>query len=130
LVFNKDEFSRRLKEFHEYRNWEESRNEQRYQGTLEHGGGYDAKNMMHTFRLLQMAKEIADTGRPQIRRPDRDELLAIKAGRFAYEDLMAKASVELEKIDESFAASQLQDEPDVGRIEDWSIEIRKAWYSI
>ncbi|MGZ3159297.1 MAG: DNA polymerase beta superfamily protein, partial [Burkholderiaceae bacterium] len=129
LVFNKDEFSRRLKEFHEYRNWEESRNEERYQGTLEHGGGYDAKNMMHTFRLLRMAKEIANTGRPQIRRSDRDELLAIKAGRFSYEDLMAKAALELESIDESFASSQLQGEPDLDQIEKWAIEIRKAWYS-
>jgi hypothetical protein len=130
LVFNKDEFSRRLKEFHEYRNWEQSRNQERYQGTLDHGGGYDAKNLMHTFRLLRMAKEIADTGRPQIRRPDRNELLAIKAGRFTYEDLMAKAAVELESIDESFAASKIQDEPDVGQIERWAVEIRTAWYSI
>jgi hypothetical protein len=129
LVFNKDEYSRRLREYHEYRSWEQSRNPVRYQGTLEHGGGYDAKNMMHTFRLLRMAKEIADTGRPHIRRPDRDELLAIKAGRFDYEDLMAKAAKELEKIDESFAVSALPDEPDVEQIERWAIEIRKAWYS-
>jgi hypothetical protein len=129
LVFNKDEYSRRLRDYHEYRVWEQSRNQERYQGTLEHGGGYDAKNMMHTFRLLRMAKEIADTGRPHIRRPDRDELLMIKAGYFAYEDLMTKAAKELEKIDESFALSALPDEPDVEQIERWAIEIRKAWYS-
>lgn len=129
LVFNKDEYSRRRRDFHEYRNWEQSRNQQRYQGTLEHGGGYDAKNMMHTFRLLRMAKEIADTGRPKIRRPDRDELLAIKAGRYSYEDLIAKASAELKKVDESFALSALPDEPDVGQIERWAVEIRKAWYA-
>jgi hypothetical protein len=128
LVFNKDEFSRRLRDYHEYRVWEQSRNQERYQGTLEHGGGYDAKNMMHTFRLLRMAKEIAETGRPHIRRPDRDDLLMIKAGYFAYEDLMAKAAKELEKIDESFAMSALPDEPDVEQIERWAIEIRKAWY--
>lgn len=129
LVFNKDEYSRRLRDYHEYRHWERSRNPERYQGTLAHGGGYDAKNMMHTFRLLRMAKEIADTGRPQIRRPDREELLAIKAGRFTYEDLMAKAAEELRRIDERFAASQLPDEPDINRIERWAIEIRKIWYS-
>ena len=50
--------------------------------TLEHGGGCDAKNMMHTFRLLRMAKEIATTGKPLVRRPDRDELLEIKSGQF------------------------------------------------
>jgi hypothetical protein len=129
LVFNKDEYSRRLRDYHEYRVWEQSRNKERYQGTLEHGGGYDAKNMMHTFRLLRMAKEIAETGQPHIRRPDRDELLAIKAGRFDYEDLMAKAAKELEKIDESFAVSVLPNEPNVEQIERWAIEIRKAWYS-
>ena len=129
LVFNKDEYARRVREFHEYQNWLQSRNQERYQGTLEHGGGYDAKNMMHTFRLLRMAKEIAETGQAQIRRPDREELLEIKAGRFAYDDLMAKASKELKQIDECFAASQLPAESDVYQIERWAIEIRKAWYS-
>jgi hypothetical protein len=56
-------------------------------------------------------------------------LLMIKAGYFAYEDLMTKAAKELEKIDESFAVSALPDEPDVEQIERWAIEIRKAWYS-
>lgn len=128
LVFNKDEYSRRLRDFQEYRIWEQSRNQQRYQCTLEHGGGYDAKNMMHTFRLLRMAKEIAETGRPQIRRPDRDELLAIKAGRFPYDGLMAKASAELKIVDDSFASSKLPDEPDSEQIERWAVEIRKEWY--
>jgi len=129
LVFNKDEYSRRLRDYHEYRNWEQLRNQERYQSTLEHGRGYDAKNMMHTFRLLRMAKEIADGGFPQIRRTDREELLMIKAGNFAYEDLMAKAAKELEKIDASFASSRLPDEPDIAQIEKWAIEIRMAWYS-
>jgi hypothetical protein len=97
--------------------------------TLRHGGGYDAKNMMHTFRLLRMAKEIADTGQPQIIRPDRDELLSIKAGHFDYDELMAKATAELTKLDESYAVCTLPAEPDVNQIERWAIEIRKAWYS-
>lgn len=130
LVFNKDEFSRRLREYHEYRNWEQSRNQDRYRGTLEHGRGYDAKNMMHTFRLLRMAKEIALTGQPAIRRPDRTELLEIKAGRYTYEDLMVKAAEELRQIDEGFAACGLPAEPDSGRIERWAIEIRRRWYGL
>lgn len=129
LVFNKDEYSRRLRDYHEYRQWEQARNPDRYQGTLEHGGGYDAKNMMHTFRLLRMAKEIATTGKPLVRRPDREELLEIKSGHFAYDDLMAKAAEELGQIDECYATSRLPDEPDVHQIERWAIEIRKVWYA-
>ena len=128
LVFNKDDYSRRLRDYHEYRVWEQSRNQDRYQVTLRHGGGYDAKNMMHTFRLLRMAKEIADTGQPQIIRPDRDELLSIKAGHFDYDELMAKAADELKKLDDSYATCALPAEPDVNQIERWAIEIRKAWY--
>lgn len=128
LVFNKDEFARRLREYHDYRQWEQSRNQERYQGTLEHGGGYDAKNMMHTFRLLRMAKEIATIGLPLVCRPDHEELLAIKAGQFDYEDLMAKAAQELVEIDIGFAACQLPDAPDVQQIERWAVEIRRAWY--
>jgi uncharacterized protein len=129
LVFNKDEYSRRLRDYHEYRLWEQARNPDRYQGTLEHGGGYDAKNMMHTFRLLRMAKEIATTGKPLVRRPDREELLDIKSGRFAYEDLMAKAAEELRQIDECYATSDLPDAPNAQQIERWAIAIRKAWYA-
>jgi hypothetical protein len=128
LVFNKDEFARRQREYHDYRQWEAARNQERYQGTLAHGGGYDAKNMMHTFRLLRMAKEIATTGKPLVRRPDREELLAIKAGDFDYEDLMAKAAQELVEIDAGFAECQLPDAPDVQQIESWAVEIRRAWY--
>lgn len=97
--------------------------------TLEHGGGYDAKNMMHTFRLLQMAKEIATTGKPLVRRPDRDELLEIKSGQFTYDELMAKAAEELRQIDECYATCNLPDEPDTCQIEQWAIAIRRAWYA-
>jgi hypothetical protein len=85
--------------------------------------------MMHTFRLLRMAKEIAETGQPLVRRPDREELLEIKSGHFVYEELMAKADQELKQIDEGFSASRLRDEPDIDQIERWAIEIRKAWYA-
>lgn len=129
LVFNKDEFSRRLRDYHEYRQWEQARNQVRYQGTLEHGGGYDAKNMMHTFRLLRMAKEIALTGKPLVHRPDRDELLDIKSGCFSYEDLMAKAAIELKEIEAHYTQAKLPAEPDVFQIEQWAIAIRKSWYA-
>jgi hypothetical protein len=59
MNFNKDSYSIYCREYKEYQEWEKKRNEQRYQSTLSHGKSYDAKNMMHTFRLLNMAEEIA-----------------------------------------------------------------------
>lgn len=128
LFFNKDDFSRKTREYREYNEWEAKRNVERYKSTLHHGGGYDAKNMMHTFRLLRMAEEIARTGRPLVRRPDREELLAIKFGAFAYEDLLEKAKAMILVIDETFAASVLPAEPDPNLFETWALEIRRSWY--
>jgi hypothetical protein len=129
LVFNKDGYARSLRDYHAYRQWEQERNPARYQGTVAHGNGYDAKNMMHTFRLLRMAQEIATSGQPLVRRPDRAELLAIKSGQFDYDLLMAKAAAELAAIDASFATSTLPASPNSGQIEGWAVAIRKAWYA-
>lgn len=129
LFFNKDDFSRQHKEFQEYKTWEASRNNDRYQSNLEHGGGYDAKNMMHTFRLLRMAREIAETGQPLLRRPDREELLSIKQGTFGYQDLLDRAVSEIAAIDQAFTASNLPDQPEASLFESWAVAIRKGWYA-
>lgn len=41
--FNKDGYSVYCPGYKEYQEWEEKRNEQRYQSTLSHGKSYDAK---------------------------------------------------------------------------------------
>ncbi len=80
MSFNKDAYSQYCKDYKEYWEWVDRRNEVRYQDTLDHGKNYDAKNMMHTFRLLNMAAEIARDGVVNVRRDDRDYLLKIRSG--------------------------------------------------
>lgn len=46
-----------------------------------HGKNYHAKNMMHVFWLLLIAKEIAE-GSLNVYREDKDFLLSIKVGKF------------------------------------------------
>ena len=58
LFFNKDGYTKYCKDYKEYWEWVEKRNEVRYENTISHAKNYDAKNMMHTFRLLDMAIEI------------------------------------------------------------------------
>lgn len=58
LFVNHDAYSSYCKVYNEYFSWVPARNEVRFEGTMSHGQGYDAKNMMHTIRLLQQAKEI------------------------------------------------------------------------
>lgn len=115
LSYNLTGYSKYCKDYSEYWDWVKNRNEERYQTTISHGKQYDAKNMMHTIRLLQTALDIAKTGQVIVKRPNRDELLAIKAGQSDYETLVKMADDLTDEISQAFAQSTLRDEPDVKR---------------
>ncbi len=129
LYFNKDGYSTYCKEYKEYWEWVERRNEERYQNTLSHGKNYDAKNMMHTFRLLEMAIEIAKEGRVNVRRPEREFLLAIKSGEYEYEELLRMAEVKQVEMEQAFGSSILPELPDVERINRLAFELRERFYA-
>lgn len=105
LSFNQDGYSSYCREYASYWQWVRERNETRYQNNQSHGGGYDAKNMMHTFRLLQMARDIALYGEIRVRRENRDELLAIKSAGFDYETLLNQAEHLTAEVADLFAAN-------------------------
>lgn len=128
MSFNKDGYSVYCKDYKEYWDWVGKRNDVRYQDTLEHGKNYDAKNMMHTFRLLNVAEEIAREKRVNVRRHDRDFLLGIKAGAYTYEDLIAMANEKVEVIKEAYAIADLPDKPDVVMIEEILVSMRSMLY--
>ncbi len=125
---NIDGYSRSCREYQEYKEWVNHRNAARYRNTLSHGKNYDAKNMMHTFRLLDIAEEIARTGRFSVRRPNRDELLAIKEGKFEYEELMDRANAKLESINALFDKSALPEKPSEEKAAQLLAEIRDHIY--
>lgn len=128
LSFNKDGFSKYCKDYKQYHEWRELRNEERFTNTMEHGKNYDAKNMMHTFRLLEMAEEIGKTGKIIVRRPDRDKLLQIKSGHFTYEELLQMAEDKLESINEIYAHSDLPEQPDMTKINNLLVDLRMKFY--
>ncbi len=128
LYFNKDGYSVYCKKYKEYWDWVAKRNDARYTQNQQHGKNYDAKNMMHVFRLLMMAQEIATEQRIKVRRTDRDFLLAIKRGDFEYEDLLAQAKTIQMKLPELFEQSGLPDAPDLSQVNDLLIDIRTAYY--
>lgn len=128
LSFNKDGYSKYCKDYKSYRQWEENRNEARYENTIGHGKNYDAKNMMHTFRLLDMALDIGSKGEIIVRRPNRDFLLDIRAGKFEYNDLLKMAEEKVQEVEEVFAASSLPEEPDMKLINELLVETRTLIY--
>ncbi|SEN77768.1 Predicted nucleotidyltransferase [Mucilaginibacter gossypiicola] len=128
MNFNKDGYSVYCKEYKEYREWETKRNEARYQSTLSHGKSYDAKNMMHTFRLLNMAGEIAQYGQVIVNRPDRDFLLKIRNGEFEFDELMKMVDEKMEHFNELYRTSALPNKPDLQKAEAILLQIRAEFY--
>jgi hypothetical protein len=130
MHFNKDAYSVYCREYNEYWEWVEKRNEARYQNTLSHGKNYDAKNMMHTFRLLTMAEEIALHQQVIVHRNDRDFLLRIRSGEFDYQELLRMAEEKLERIEELYKRSYLPDVPDTKKGEALLVQIRESFYRL
>lgn len=128
MHFNKDAYSIYCREYREYWDWVGDRNEERYQNTLSHGQHYDAKNMMHTFRLLSMAEEIARERRVIVRRADREWLLRVRAGEFAFEELMVRVEEKMAMIEELYQGADLPEKPDVGMAERVLVRMREGFY--
>lgn len=129
LSCNLDGYSKYCKEYAEYWDWMEKRNEERYNTNQKHGKNYDSKNMMHTIRLLQSAKQILSTGTLNIKVDNREELLAIKAGEMEYEDLLQKADDLIISIENLYQTSTLPEKPNVEKAVNTLITIRTTLYS-
>ena len=128
LYFNHESYSAYCKEYKEYWDWVAKRNEDRYAGNKAHGKDYDAKNMMHTIRLLQVAEEILREGKLNVRRTNREELLSIKRGEFEYDDLLKMADKLMNAINNAFTMATLQDTPDRETAERILVEMREELY--
>ena len=129
MSFNKSGYSKHCKEYKEYWDWVAKRNDVRYQNTLTHGKNYDAKNMMHTIRLLTMCEEIGRECKLNVRRSDRDFLLKIKRGEFEYRQLLAMAEAKIRRIEEVYEDSNLSDSPNLSTLNNQLVLIRKEYYT-
>jgi hypothetical protein len=67
---------------------------------------------MHLVRLMRMGSEILATGKVLVRRPDADELLAIRAGAWSYERLMEWAHLADDELTAAYVESKLPHHPD------------------
>ena len=128
LSFNRNGYSTYCRVFREYWEWVAKRNTERYQNTVQHGKNYDAKNMLHVFRPLQMAEEIAETGQLYVRRPNREFLLQIRRGEFEYEQLVADAEQLVTRVEAVFASSRLPDAPNKAVAELQLKQVRQTFY--
>lgn len=93
------------REWDQYQLWKENRNKARAE--LEYKYGYDTKHAYHLVRLIRMCREVLTTGKVIVRRPDREELLAIRNGAWTYEKLIEFAESEDKALQELYLTSNV-----------------------
>jgi len=130
LIYNKDGYIKYCKDYKEYWNWVENRNDDRYQTNLKNDNNYDSKNMMHCIRLIRMAIEIATQNKVIVKRPDAIELLKIRNGEFKYEELLEEAEISIKMLDNVYLNSSLPNSIDKNFVNDILINFRKKHYKI
>lgn len=78
----------------QYQEWRAGRNADR--AVLEERYGFDTKHGAHLVRLLKMCREILETGQVNVWRGgiDAEQILAIRAGAWSYDELLEWAEAE------------------------------------
>ena len=130
IIYNKDGYSTHCKDYKEYEEWLANRNEQRYVDTQAHGQKIDGKNMMHCMRLIRMSKEIGRGEGIIVRRPDAQELLAIRRGEVDLDSLIDTAEAEIKEMDKIFEDSDLPKSIDPELVNTLLIKIRREFYNL
>lgn len=79
--------------------------------------GYDTKDAMHVVRLLRMGLEIIRGEGVKVKRPDAEELLAIRDGKWKLSDLLAYSESMHADLDILYEKSPLPMSPDKVKID-------------
>jgi uncharacterized protein len=103
-------YAQALREWQQYERWKATRNPARAE--LEARHGYDTKHAMHLVRLLRMCEEILTGKGVIVRRPDAEELLAIRHGAWTFDQLMDWADAQDARCAAAAEASPLPKKPD------------------
>ena len=101
-----------LREWQQYQEWTRNRNPIRAE--LERSHGYDTKHAMHLLRLLRMAVEVLSTGDVLVRRPDAEELLAVRRGALSFDAVLEQADALGARLKIVAEHSPLPPHPDEG----------------
>lgn len=115
LWINQNDFDAQHKDWKSYWDWKKNRNPQRAE--LENKYGFDGKHASHLVRLMRMCKEILVTGNVIVKRPDAQELLDIRNGKFSYDELLEWAEKMDNELNDLYEKSSLPHSADYDAID-------------
>jgi uncharacterized protein len=106
LFFSHDQFDQDMKNYTNWKKWKNNRNVIR--SKIEREFGLDLKHAMHLIRLLRMGNEILTTGDVLVKRPDAKELLEIRNGKWAYNQIIEYAEkMDKEVLEDAYKKTKL-----------------------
>ena len=99
LILRETRYKNDLKDYNSWINWKANRNLDRMK--LEKDYNFDTKSAAHLVRLSRMSTEILSGKGVIVKRPDADELLAIRNGAWTYDQLkdwFDKQTLDIEEL--------------------------------
>jgi predicted nucleotidyltransferase len=126
-VFDEAAYDAAYKHWKQYWEWRNNRNEKRAELEAQHG--FDSKHGMHLIRLLRMGLEVMSGQGVIVKRPDREELLAIRNGEIPFEELVKMAEDYEQRIEALYETSPLPKAPDVEKINQLLIETYESYWA-
>ena len=129
MSFNSGGYAKHLRDYARYQKWLKERNPVRYENNKDYR--YDAKNVMHCFRLLNMAIEMSQGKGVLVNRQniDRDFLLAVRNHTYSYEELMAMINEKEAEMKQSLETSSLPEEINIDKVNKLLIDIRTKFFN-
>jgi uncharacterized protein len=116
----------RLRDWQHYNEWKINRNPARAE--MEAKFGFDLKHALHLVRLSRCCKELMTDGILRVRRPDAEELLAIRNGAWTFEQLIEWFEQQTEEIDILYESSKLPKAPNMKKISELSVKmVELSW---
>lgn len=119
------QYASALQHWKQYQGWKESRNAARAELEAKHG--FDTKHGMHLIRLMRMCNEILEGKGVLVRRPDFEELLAIRSGAWSYDQLLEEADALEKKADGLYQTSTLRSKPPVQKLNQLCVDIVESF---
>lgn len=129
LLFNEQGWKQALADHHNYWAWRRDRNQARWEQQERGEVDFDAKNMMHTVRLLMSGRSILERGAPIVRFDGEplELLLAIRAGKLAFGQIMELAEGLIADCERLKAVSGLPEVCDAAHAAALLRELTAAW---
>lgn len=124
ILLKEREYGSKVKEFEKYQHWLKHRNPKRFEDEKKYQ--FDLKFAYHVIRLQSCCLELIETGKLNVFRPNRDELMEIRQGLWSFDKFHENVLANEEKLTKAYQNCKiLPHGPDIDFLDDLCQEIVK-----